>query len=185
MTLSIEKYRGKATANDRQGVEMRNTLTAVAVAIATAATLTGCIGADPTPEPTETGQTLPTTAPTNTIDDGEVVMPPEVSSASGTAALEAASTALSKFAQPDLSAEEWFNQMVPLLSQAAAIAYEGTDPAQIPVRQVTGAGRILEGSTEVSLIVEVPTDVGPYNVTLIRQDATAPWLADRIRPAEG
>lgn len=165
---------------------MRRTLTATAAAIAAAAMLSGCIGAGPTPDPTSTtAPVLPSTGPTNPIDDGEVVVPPEASSESGAAALEAASTALATFAQPDLSAEEWWRQMVPLLSQTAAIAYEGTDPAQIPVHQVTGPGRILEGSTEVSLIVEVPTDVGPYNVSLIRGDTTSPWLADRIRPAQG
>ncbi|MEO5536053.1 MAG: hypothetical protein ABIR17_13090 [Pseudolysinimonas sp.] len=164
---------------------MRRTLTALAVAIAAAATLTACIGAAPAATPTQTEHALPSTGPTNPVDDGEVEIPAEASTESGVAALQAASTALTTFAQPDLSAAEWWKQMLPLLSQAAAIAYEGTDPAEIPVHQVTGPGRILEGSTEVSLIVEVPTDAGAYNVTLIRGDPTAPWLADRIRPALG
>ena len=74
---------------------------------------------------------------------------------------------------------------IEVLSQQGGVAYEGTDPTQIPVHQVTGAGTVLPGSTEVSLIVQLPTDAGLYNVTLTRPDASAPWLADRIRPAQG
>jgi hypothetical protein len=88
------------------------------------------------------------------------------------------------FARPDLSADDWWNAMLPVLSQQGAHAYEGTEPVQIPVTKVTGDGEILAGSTEVSLIVRIPTDNGPYNITLTRPNAAAPWLADRIRPAE-
>lgn len=165
---------------------MRTTLGAATTAIIAAAMLTACVGAPlPAPAPTGTAAPLPSTGPTNPVDDGEVVLPPEASADSSAAALEAAALAMSTFAQPELSADEWWRQMLPLLSQAAAIAYEGTDPAQIPAHQVTGPGRIIDGSTEVSLIVEVPTDVGPYNVTLIRSDPDSSWLADRIRPAQG
>jgi hypothetical protein len=44
---------------------------------------------------------------------------------------------------------------------------------------------VLQGSTDVSLIVQLPTDVGLYNITLTRPGAGAPWLAERIRPAQG
>ena len=32
-------------------------------------------------------------------------------------------------------------------------------------------------------VLPVPTDAGPYIVTLVRGDAEEPWLAERIRPA--
>jgi hypothetical protein len=89
------------------------------------------------------------------------------------------------FAQPQLNADDWWARMLPLLSQQGGVAYEGTDPAQIPAHRVTGSGIVLAGSTDVSLIVQVLTDVGPYNITLTRPDASAPWLVDRIRPAQG
>ena len=97
----------------------------------------------------------------------------------------AATVALETFAQPDLDYDTWWAQMLPLITEQAGIAYANTDPAQIPVRQVTGAGTVLEGSTEVSLIVQLPTDAGLYNVTLTRAGVDAPWLADRIRPVQG
>jgi len=92
---------------------------------------------------------------------------------------------MQSFARPQLSSDKWWSQMLPLLSQQAGLAYQGTDPSQIPAHQVTGPAFVLSGSTDVSLIVQVPTDVGAYNVTLIRGSASAPWLADRIRPAQG
>ena len=163
---------------------MRTTLTGLAAAALALVVLTACVDATPIPDPVGSSPALPSTGPTNPVDDGDVVAPPEVSVDGGVDALEAAERALATFAQPDLSADAWWTQMVPLLSQAAAIAYESTDPSQIPVRHVTGAGRILEGSTDISLIVQVQTDVGLYNVTLIRGSDTEPWLADRIRPAQ-
>ncbi len=166
---------------------MRRAIAAVAIAAITVAMLAGCIqNPDPSPAPTRTLPTgLPSTAPTAPVDAGEVTPAPEADEDSQSAALNAATKALQTFAQPQLSADKWWAQMLPLLSQQGAVAYEGTDPAQIPVHQVTGTGNVLEGSTEVSLIVQLPTDAGPYNITLTRPGADAPWLAERIRPAQG
>ena len=44
---------------------------------------------------------------------------------------------------------------------------------------------VLEGATDVITLVEVPTDSGPYVITLTRSDASQPWLAERIRPKQG
>jgi hypothetical protein len=91
---------------------------------------------------------------------------------------------MAMFGQPDLDADSWIRNLYPLLSQAGAAAYEGTDPATVPVRQVTGPATVLDGSTEVALVVQVPTDAGPYTVNLSRSSTAAPWLADRIRPVD-
>ena len=107
---------------------------------------------------------------------------PEAGPDSQADAIAAADTVMRAFAGPDLGADEWMTAMYPLLSQTGADAYTGTDPAQIPARQVTGPGTVLPGSTEVSLLVEVPTDTGPYTVTLTRTGPGTPWLAERIRP---
>ena len=124
--------------------------------------------------------------PTPPVDVGATADPvPEAGTDSQEAAIATAEKAVTAFARPDLSYDEWINGLYPYLTQTGAAAYEDTDPALVPVRQVTGAGTILPASTEVALIVQVPTDAGPYNVSLSRPSPDAPWLADRIRPAEG
>jgi hypothetical protein len=162
---------------------------AAALPLIAALALAGCV-ADPVDN---TGSTSTITAapnastspnPTPPVDDARVIPVPEAGDDSRESALAAAEKVVATFAQPTLDAETWMNNLYPLMSQAGAAAYEGTDPAKVPVHQVTGAGKILDGSTEVALIVEVPTNAGPYNVSLSRTGPDAPWLADRIRPAQ-
>lgn len=165
---------------------MRRAATTVILAVATVTALSACIGQGPTPAATSTDPYgLPSTPPTAPVDDGAVTAAPEAGTGSQGDAIAAAIDVMETFAQPQLDADTWWTQMLTLLSQQGAVAYEGTNPAEIPVHQVTGAGTVLEGSTEVSLIVQVPTDAGLYNVTLARPSADAPWLAERIRPAQG
>lgn len=149
--------------------------------------LLGCAPETPSePSPTTApSESSPPTDPEQPLDDAEIVTPPEAEEQSQNDAIAAATTVMTTFAQPELSAEAWWNAMLPLLSQQGAYAHEGTDPALIPVSAVTGPGEILEGSTEVSLIVRIPTDAGLYNITMTRPDSSSPWLAERIRPAEG
>jgi len=167
---------------------VRKTATTIILAIATFTTLTGCVnqGDAPSPSPSSTLPTgLVSTAPTAPVDTGEVTAAPEAAGDSQQKAIAAATKVMQTFAQPQLSAEKWWAQLLPLLSQQGGVAYEGTDPSQIPVHQVTGAGTVVPDRTEVSLIVQLLTDAGLYNITLTRPDASAPWLADRIRAAQG
>ncbi len=160
---------------------------AAAAAAAILALLTGCVPAPPSQAPPAAPSaeaTAPSPGSTASADDAEVVPAPEAADSSRQEAIAAATKVMEAFARPQMDADEWWRAMLPLLSQKGAYAYEGTDPAQIPVTEVTGAGIILDGSTEVLLIVEVPTDAGPYNVTLTRPDSSSPWLAERIRPAQ-
>ena len=167
--------------------------TLAAASILTAVALTGCVdttgeppdppqptssSSSPTPPQQEDGTDLPS-------DDGEVIPIPEAGSDTQAAATAAAENVVTTFGQPTLDAAAWLKQMTPLLSPTGYEAYTGTDPAQIPVTEVTGPGRVLPASTDVSLIVEVPTNAGVYNVTLTRSYVSAPWLAGRIRPALG
>ena len=164
---------------------VRKAATIAIFAIATVTALTGCVEqTSPSPNATNSNH-LPGGLPSASVEDGQVAAAPQASSDSQTEAIAAATKAMQTFAQPQLSADTWWSQMLPLLSQQGGVAYKGTDPSQIPVHQVTGAGLVLPGSTEVSLIVQLPTDAGLYNVTLTRPDASALWLADRIRPAQG
>ena len=164
-----------------------------AAAVVAALALTGCVPApgtqasdgalptsssSPTPQRQQDGSELPS-------DGGTVIPVPEAGTNTQAAAVTAAEKVVATFGQPTLDAAGWLQQMTPLLSPTGYEAYTGTDPAQIPVTRVTGTGRVLQASTDVSLIVEVPTDAGPYNVTLTRTDVSALWLAERIRPAQG
>lgn len=154
--------------------------TALAIGILVA--LSGCVGEAPPPTP---APTLPLTEETHATDDGEVVEAPTAAADSQAAAIRTAEDATAAFARPDLSADAWYDGMLPYLSQRGATAYYGTDPADIRVTAVTGSGTVLEGSTEVLLIVVIPTDAGDYNVTLTRSSVDDPWLVERIRPAQG
>jgi len=160
-----------------------------ALPLAAALTLTGCVTYGVTGPATPTAPTTPTATnpvnPSPPLDDATVEPVPEAAADSQAAAVETAEDAVAAYARPDLSYDEWIKGLYPYLTQAGAAAYEGTDPARVPVRQVTGEGTILPASTEVALIVQVPTDVGPYNVSLSRTSPDASWLADRIRPAQG
>ncbi len=166
---------------------MMQRLSTAAAAAGLALLLAGCVPSSPEPNPTTAptpDNSLPSTAPTQPFDDGEVTPAPEAGAASQEDAIAAATKVMEAFARPPLNADEWWRAMLPLLSQQGAHAYEGTDPAEIPATTVSGAGQILEGSTEVLLIVQVPTDAGPYNIILTRPDASSPWLTERIRPAQ-
>lgn len=168
-----------------------NRAAAAAIPLVAALALAGCVHSnDPGPSLSPSSSpTVTSTSPANPtppVDMGATADPvPEAGTDSQAAAIDTAEKAITAFARPDLSYDEWINGLYPYLTQAGAAAYEDTDPARVPVRQVTGAGTILPASTEVALIVQVPTDAGLYNVSLSRPSPDAPWLADRIRPAEG
>jgi len=178
---------GSVPSGQNQGwaCRVRKTATVAVLVIAAVTALSGCTGQSSPSLRSTNSNHLPSTSPTAPVDDSDVAAAPNASTASQTGAIAAATKAMRSFAQPQLSSDKWWSQMLPLLSQQAGVAYQSTDPSQIPAHQVTGTAIVLPGSTDVSLIVQVPTDVGPYNVTLIRASASAPWLADRIRPAQG
>ncbi|PPK91945.1 hypothetical protein CLV92_11926 [Kineococcus xinjiangensis] len=100
------------------------------------------------------------------------------------AALERGSTAMAVFARPHLDAATWWAELTPLLTAAAAMAYEGTDPAEVPARQVTGPARLAGQDTPYLAHVLVPTDVGEYDVLLSRQSADEAWQVERLTPPE-
>ncbi|WP_430648130.1 hypothetical protein [Agromyces sp. GXS1127] len=167
-------------------------LTITAAAIASGILLfTGCTSTD-AQQPIATSTTQPSSMATFTppdqpdvSDDQELVDEPPAAEQSKADAITAATAIMTAFARPDLPEAEWWNGMLPLLSQEGAAAYEGTLPETIPVTAVRGDATVLEGATDVITLVEVPTDSGPYVITLTRSDASQPWLAERIRPKQG
>lgn len=120
-------------------------------------------------------------------DTGEVITPravPEWDSASRAAATAAAEEVMRVFARPDLDQGSWWGQLEPLLSSEAQINYAYVDPANIPVSHITAEPSLTEDASAHIAHVRVPTDIGEYTILLSRQDATAPWLAERITPPE-
>jgi hypothetical protein len=94
-----------------------------------------------------------------------------------------ASPTVSRVDEPEAQ-KNWWTQLRPLLSDQAASDYAAVDHANVPVHQVTGAGRLAAAEARALAIVHVPTDVGLYAVTLSRSAEDPRWLAERITPPE-
>jgi hypothetical protein len=88
------------------------------------------------------------------------------------------------FARPDVASDAWWEELEPLLSPAAAAAYAGTDPANVPARAVTGPARLVGEDSAYLAPVAVPTDVGAYQVLLSRAGHGSPWRVERFTPPE-
>lgn len=91
---------------------------------------------------------------------------------------------MAAFASPDLTYEQWWAGLGPLLSPAAAAVYSSVDPANVPASAVTGAGVVVDESSPYVAWVQVPTDAGTYTVLLSRESETSGWLGERITPPE-
>lgn len=177
-------------------------LTVATIVTGTAIVLTGCTGQNgpaPTasPTPTESGVTMPdldqfTTAPSGTeLDEegGKTTVDPKPAppwdAQQRAAAIDAAVTALTAFARPDLSSSDWWAALAPLLTTQAQQDYQYVDPANIPAHQVTGAGTIVDESSTYAVSVSVPSDAGTYTIVMTRQDGASPWRVARFTPPEG
>jgi hypothetical protein len=140
------------------------------------------------PEP-QRGQRVPSTvasAPAGANDVGAAVAPapvrPQWTSAASAAARSRALEAMRAFARPDLPVARWWAELSPLLTPAARYAYDGTDPANVPVRRVIGGASRVQSATPYLATVRVRTDIGSYRVLLVRTGAGAPWFVERITP---
>jgi hypothetical protein len=164
---------------------------AAAAILAAALTVTALAGCspqqEPAPTPTASSSTSATAAPETPSPDGledgiDIPAAAPADETSTAAAVTVAEKLMTAFAQPNIDATSWINGLYPYLTQGAGVAYAGTDPAKVPVNQVTGTGSVVEGSTEYALLVKVPTNIGDYVVSLTRKSPTDPWLADRVTP---
>lgn len=129
-------------------------------------------------------------APDGAIDEdtGEVIQseaPPVWDESSRAAAIAAAEAVISAFASTDLDYDSWWQQLAPTLEYETQLDYAYVDPANIPVSKVTGPGTIVDDSSTYVAYVDVPTDVGTYQVWVTRQSASAPWLGVKIIHPEG
>lgn len=120
-------------------------------------------------------------------ESGEVMSQepvPEWDKTSQREAVNAAIDATSAFAQPDLSQDEWFEELEPYLTADAAESHSFTDPANVPVSDVTGPGELIDDTSAYLGVVSVPTDAGDYHVTVVREDGESEWLVSELTPAE-
>jgi hypothetical protein len=157
---------------------------AAVAALAAVLVLAGC-GTAPAAAPRLQATPEPTTQPGDVDADLPAPLPsPADDDTSRTTALDAATAALAAFARPALDPAQWWAELQPLLSPAAAVAYEGTDPAAVPASAVTGPPQATPAVSGYLATVLVPTDAGDYAVLLVREGDGAPWLVERITPVE-
>lgn len=170
---------------------MKGAIAAIIIGAALA-TLTACLSATPTmgsttpPSSSATARPTPTgSIPPDGLDADEILpTAPPATTASIRAAETLAGQVMTAFARPTVDPTTWINGLYPYLTQSAAAAYSGTDPAQVPVTTILGQGSVVEGSTAYALVVRVPTNIGEYTISLTRKNASDPWLAERITPPQ-
>lgn len=182
-----------------RGAQMRRQ--AWVAGVATLLLATSC-SPQPQPEPQPTSSSSPTTtetapAPSVTTSEPPVGEPMDENSpeppseqavwddASRAGAIAAAEAALGAFAQPSLSAEQWWTGLSPFLSATAKDLYAYVDPAAIPVTALTGPGVSVDEFTPAIARIEIPTDAGTYTVVLSREGADPEgWLVEQLLPPE-
>lgn len=171
-----------------------------ATALAATVLLTGCTGQQATPSARDAAQGAASPDPAAELpappqppvtvegptDEDEELPPaepyPTWDAQAREQAVQAATAAMTAFARPQLDATRWWAELSPLLTPAAAVAYQGTDPAEVPARAVTAPGALVDDTSTYLAGVQVPTDAGPYLVLLSRDGAGAPWLVERLTP---
>jgi hypothetical protein len=147
----------------------------------TAGVVPGAIGSSTTLAPTQEPPSV--RGPSDEDSDLQTPAPyPTWDDASRAGAQRAARSGLARYAKPNLSAAAWWRGLRPRLSAAAAQAYTGTDPANIPVHAVKGSARLRSTPSAYLATVSVPTDVGTYRVLLSRAGHGEPWLIERFIP---
>lgn len=100
-------------------------------------------------------------------------------------ALEAAVAAMSDFVARDREYDVWWTAFREHLSPVAAQAFEYTDPRMIPATKLTDSGQLAASPDGTSATVLVGTDIGQYQVLLVRETVEHPWFVNRINPPEG
>lgn len=94
----------------------------------------------------------------------------------------AAETALLAFSQVQAGYDLWWAGLEPLMHPFSAEEYSYLNPANIAAFEITGPGVIAADSTTLVVEVTVPTSVGDYTVTVVRQPGSNAWLAASFIP---
>lgn len=160
-----------------------------AVALGAVCAMLACTGCAPMGQAST--QSTPTPSRTATLSAGGQPQAPGATSpaalglawdaAARTAAVSAGVQAMALYARPAVSAAAWLEGLSALLTPDALEAYTGTDPSMVPAHAVTGPGRItVDPANGYGCHVLVPTDVGEYDVQLVRAGAASPWKVARF-----
>jgi hypothetical protein len=159
-----------------------------AIAVVVGLSLAGCSSAEPDAQTSATATPQPTPAAGAIAEEThEDESAPHDHDAEADPNAEADSTALATravtlFCRPSLDYDTWIAELYPVLSQAAAVAYETVDPANVPCTGVTGAAQIRDTDGAYTSRVLVPTDAGDYSVYVHRPLDTSPWAVEQITP---
>lgn len=168
----------------------RNSVQLGAVVVVVGLALSGCSSTDPEPQSSASSTSSASATPSvvasaeGTPDADSV---PHDHDAEADPNAEADSTALATravtlFCRPSLDYDTWIAELYPVLSQAAAVAYETVDPANVPCTGVTGTAQIRDTDGAYTSRVLVPTDAGDYSVYVHRPLDTDPWAVEQITP---
>ncbi|WP_139006942.1 hypothetical protein [Arthrobacter crystallopoietes] len=106
--------------------------------------------------------------------------------ASKKTALETATQAMTLYARPTVSDKVWIQELGQLMTPQAVADYQYVDPANLPVKKITGPGQLkVDGNNGFGCHVVFPTDAGEYDVQLLRSAADKPWQVNRFTPPNG
>lgn len=106
------------------------------------------------------------------------------STAAESDALATATKAMGLFAHPGSGEPKWFEDLKPFLTPDTAESLSYTDPQNVPVHAVKGAGKLTrDPANPFGAVVEFSTDAGTYSVQVVRIGDAAPWQVAAIAPA--
>lgn len=118
-------------------------------------------------------------------DDGSTPTPSGsplvLDDATRTTACTTATTVMRLYARHGLRGSQWYDDLAPLMSDQAKVAYRGTvGPGELEATKVTGSPRFLPSSRITLARVSVPTDAGDYLVVLSRTAQDHVWRLERV-----
>lgn len=81
-------------------------------------------------------------------------------------------------------AEAWWPTFSTHLTPPAQEVWQDTDPRRVPTGTVEGAP-VVTDATASTAEVSVPSSIGEFQVTLVRETPEGPWLVSYLEPPEG
>lgn len=84
------------------------------------------------------------------------------------------------WARPGTTYRTWWHGLAPRLSPQAAAELAGTDPRVLPAAHRTGEPTVLRRENGVFTRVAVSTNLGRFDLDLVRQRPSGSWRLDRI-----
>ncbi|WP_157085739.1 hypothetical protein [Devriesea agamarum] len=119
---------------------------------------------------------------TPTLDGPTDLGPPAASAKDQAEAIAAAMATMQAFTAHPSTDAQWWEGLAPHLTPPAQQVWRYTLPSKIPASQVHQA-RVVSVSA-VTADLDVHTDAGVYEVTLVRDQPSDPWLTSAITPPQ-